>query len=64
MKVKDILKKVNYGTAKLPVYLQEGVSGTERKAVSFDFADYYYDEKERTVTSISIGADRITVHYK
>lgn len=64
MKVSDFIKKVNYGSAKLPVYFKEGVSGTERKAISFDFAGYYYDEKERTVTSISLDVDRITVYYK
>lgn len=64
MKVKDFLKKVNYACAKVPVYLQNGISGTPRKADSTDYADYYYDEKERTVTSISLAPDKITVYYK
>ena len=64
MKVKDFLKKVNYGSAKLPVYLQEGIAGIARKAVSFDYADYHYEEKERTVTSITIMTDKIIVYYK
>ena len=64
MKVKDFLRKVNYGSAKLPVYLQNGITGKKRKAVSFDFADYEYEEKDKTVSSFSIGADSITVFYK
>ena len=64
MKVKDFLKKVNVGTLKLPVYLQEGICGEPRKAVSFDFGDYNYDEMDRTVSSISIREDRVIVYYK
>lgn len=65
MKVKDFMNKVNYGSAKLPVYLKEGVSGTARKAMSTDFAGgYYYAEAERTVKSISIETDRVIVYYK
>lgn len=64
MKVKDFMKKVNAASAKLPVYLCEGVGGKERRAVSLDFGDYYYDEKERTVMSISLEADKVIVYYK
>lgn len=64
MKVKDFMKKVNYGLLKIPVYLQEGIQGEPRKALSWDFADYYYDEKDRTVQSITITAEKITVYYK
>ena len=64
MKVKDFMKKVNYATAKISVYFQNGISGEPRKATSFDYADYYYDEKERTVTSISLDPDKIIVYYK
>lgn len=64
MKVKDFLKKVNYTTVKIPVYLQNGICATPRKAENTDYADYYYDEKERTVTSIDLSPDKITVYYK
>lgn len=64
MKVKEILKKVNYGRLKLPVFLQEGISGEPRKAISFDFAGYPFKESERTVQSISIEADKVIVYYK
>lgn len=64
MKVKDFLRKVNYGSAKLPVYLQEGITGEPRKAISFDYANYPYPERERTVCSISLGTDKIIVYYK
>ena len=64
MKVKDFLKKVNYGSAKLPVLLQEGLAGERRKVVSFDYANYPYPERERTVCSISLEADKVIVYYK
>ena len=64
MKVKDIVKKINYATAGLPVYVQEGAFGKSRKLVSFDYADYFYDEKDRTVWSISVRTDRVIIHYK
>ena len=65
MKVKDILKKVNYATAKIPVYLQEGFDpDVTRKAISFDFAGYYTGISEATVTQIELQADRIIIHYK
>ena len=64
MKVRDVVKKINYATAKTPVYIKEGAFGKERQLVSFDFADYYYDERDKTVTSISLEADRMVIHYK
>lgn len=64
MKVKDFMKKVNYASAKLPVYLCEGVCGSERKASSWDYGNYYYDEMDRTVASISLEADKVIVYYK
>jgi len=64
MKVKDIMKKINYGTSKIPVFLQEGVTGTIRKAESFDYADYFYEEKDRTVTTISLLEGKMIIHYK
>lgn len=65
MKVKDIMKKINYASAKIPVYLQEGVSSEViRKAISFDYAGYYTGVSEATVTSISLEPDRIIIHYK
>ena len=63
MKVKDIVKKINYITLKQDVYTRTG-SEKPRKLLSFDFADYYYDEKERTVTSIDIETDKIIINYK
>lgn len=64
MKVKDVLKKINYGSAKLPVYLREGISGTPRRAEGTDYAGYYYKEQDRTVSSISLNGDNITIYYK
>lgn len=66
MKVKDFMKKVNIGTLKLPVYLQEGISGTPRKADNWDFNpnDYYKKEHDRTLESISILSDKVIVYYK
>lgn len=64
MKVKEFMRKVNAASAKLPVYLCEGVGGKERKAETWDFGDYYYDEKDRTVMSISLEGDRVVVYYK
>lgn len=64
MKVKEVMRKINYRTLQLPVYLQEGAYGTKRKAESWDFGNYYYDEKDYTVTSISLKKDEVIVHYK
>lgn len=64
MKVKDFARKVNYGSARLPVYVQNGISGAPRKLNGPDFADYYYEEADKTVSSISIEADKIIVYYK
>ena len=63
MKVKDIVKKINYGRMKQDVFVRTGFE-EPRKLESFDFGDYYYDEKERTVTSIDIEEDRIIINYK
>jgi len=65
MKVKDFMKKVNIGTLKLPVYLQEGHSGTPREANNWDFMpnDYYAKEHDRTLQSISILTDKVIVYY-
>lgn len=64
MKVKEVLRKINYGAAQLPVYLQEGAFGPKRKAVSFDYNGYYFDEQDYTLNSISIRKDHIVIHYK
>lgn len=65
MKVKDFMKKVNIGTLKLPVYLQEGNSGTPREAKNMDFKPnvYYAKEHDRTLQSISILTDKVIVYY-
>lgn len=63
MKVKDIVKKINYVRAKQEVYIRTGFE-QPRKLSSFDFADYYYDEKDCTVTSIDLEEDRIIINYK
>ena len=64
MKVKDFVKKVNGASAKLPVYFQKGIDGVPRKADSFDYSDYYYDEADRTIASISLMEDKVIVYYK
>lgn len=64
MKVNDIMKKINYGLSKLPVYLQDNTTCEKRKADSFDYAGYYYPEKDRTITSISILTDKVVIYYK
>ena len=64
MKVKEFMRKVNYASAKLPVFLQEGICGSPRKATNWDFGNYYFDEQDRTVTSISLEANRVIVYYK
>ena len=67
MKVKDVVKKINGARMNkdVKVYLQKGVyAETKREVVSFDFADYYYDERERTVTSIDITKEGMYIYYK
>jgi len=34
MKVSDVLKKINYADAAIPVWLQNGIDGEPRKAES------------------------------
>lgn len=64
MKVKDIVKKINYATARLPVYMQEGISGEQKEVKSFDFAGYHFDEQDKTVTTISLCKDKMIIYYK
>lgn len=64
MKVKDIVKKINYGTAALPVYIQEGVFGEQKEVKSFAFAGHHFDEQDKTVTTISLRKDKMIIHYK
>lgn len=64
MKVADVLKKVNYANSEIPVYMQSGTNGESRKAESMDYADYYYEERARTVTMITLQKDRMVIHYK
>ena len=64
MKVKEVMKKFNYAAAEIPVFLQEGASGTKRMAVSWDYGNYYFDEQDYTVTSISLKKDEVVIHYK
>lgn len=65
MKVKEFLKKVNYATCALPVYL-ESVKDPDcrREAFSWDFAGYHFDEQDRTVASIEVRNDKIVVLFK
>ena len=63
MKVNEIMKKVHYARAKLPVYLQEGAFGESRKAESTDYQDYYYPEKNKTVAGIELLEDRVVIYY-
>lgn len=64
MKVKELVKKINYASSKLPVYMQEGLMGEPKKVVSFDFAGYPFEEAEKTVMSISLGENKVTIYYK
>lgn len=65
MKVKELLHKVNGNTASLPIYIEDiGKSHTARKAESFDFNGYYYEEAYKTVAQIEILKDKIVVFYK
>lgn len=64
MKVKEFMRKVNAITLKVPVYLKNAETFECREAESWDFGDYYYDEKDRTVKSIDIQPTGITVYYK
>lgn len=64
MKVKDVLKKINYGSAKIPVYLQDGAFGFLRRVSVMEFSDDRYDEKDRTVASISLLDDKVVIHYQ
>lgn len=63
MKVKDIVKKINYIRMKQDVFVRTGFE-EPRKLVAFDFGGYFYDEKECTVTSIDIEENRIIINYK
>lgn len=62
MKVKAFLRKINAGTLKIPVYLQEGIMGEPRE--THDFFDHHFDEQDRTVCSIDIQPNRVIVYYK
>ena len=64
MKVYEIMKKFNGKTVQLPVYFQEGLMGEPRKVVSFDFGDYYYEEKYKTVMSVDLCKDKVVIYYK
>ena len=64
MKVKEFAKKVNAASAKLPVYIQNGIAGDQRALTGPDFNGYYFPEEDKTVCSISIEADKIIVYYK
>lgn len=65
MKVKELLKKINSNTASLPVYIEDiGKSHTARRAESFDFNGYYFEEADKTVAQIGIFKDKIVVFYK
>ena len=64
MKVKELVKKINGASAKMPVFIQEGAFGDKREIHGPEVAGYYYDEEDRTVASISIGDGYVTIHYK
>lgn len=64
MKVHDVLKKLNYATSEIPVYVQEGAFGEPRRIYAMECAGYYYEEKEYTVASISLNKNEVIIHYK
>ena len=64
MKVHEFMKKINAGRLNIPVFLQEGIGGEPRKAWGPDFFDGYYDEKYKTLQSITITDKGVTVYYK
>lgn len=65
MKVKELLKKVNGKTAKMPIFIEDiNDTKTRRPAISFDFAGYYSEEQDKTVVDIELLADKVVVFYK
>ena len=64
MKVVDVMKKINGASAKMPIFMQEGVYGEKREAHGAEFNGYNYPERDRTVTSISLCNGYVVVHYK
>lgn len=65
MKVKELLKKVNYATCALPIYLKSVEDpGVKREAFSWDFAGYHFDEQDRTVASIDVQNDKLVILFK
>lgn len=64
MKVKDVVKKINYASAKLPIYMKCGLGGYEIKVTSWDCNGYCFEEQDRTVMSISIEEEKVIIYYK
>ena len=64
MKVKEFMRKINVYTMRIPVMLTDWYTGELRVADLTDFGDYYYKEMDKTVKSIDIQSDRVTVYYK
>ena len=60
MKVKELIKKINSNTASLPVYIEDiGKSHTARRAESFDFSGYYFEEAEILISGDTLFQDSI-----
>lgn len=65
MKVKELLKKVNGASARLPVFIEDiGDGDSCREVHGPEFAGHYYEEQDRTVANIAIRSDRVVVYYK
>ena len=65
MKTTDILKKINSHTLDVPVYLEDiNDASSRREARGWDFGNYWFEEKDRTVHHIDIHPDRVTIYYK
>ena len=63
MKVKEIVSKVACGVS-LPVYLQNGISGDPRKVEQADYYGGNYTEMNKTVLSVIVGNNGLTIFYK
>ena len=64
MKVKDIVKKINYPRAKLPVYTRIGFEEPVRLSCLAELGYQDYKEADRTVTSIDLESDKLIINYK
>lgn len=63
MKVKDIVKKINYGSSELPLFLQEGALGKMREVTTSEYENNEYAEANYTANGITLKTDKVIIHY-